>query len=236
MRVAALNDVHGNLPALDAVLAEVDRLALDAIVCGGDVVAGPCPRECLDRLRAAGALFVRGNADTESPHAPEGTWEWIAAQLDGDALEFLAEQPIRRSVGAVLYCHGSPRDEDEILTRVSSDERFRDALAGITERVVVGGHTHIQFSRLVDGITFANAGSVGMPYEGRPGAFWSLVDGTSVEHRCTPYAVAEAVGLARATTFPFRDDFCDVLENPKDPGEISEFFEGVAATRAAGRA
>ncbi len=233
MRVAVLNDVHGNLAALDAVLADLEALPFDAVVCGGDVVAGPLPAECLERLRAAKALFVRGNGDTESPRAPAGTWEWIAAQLDSEALDFLAAQPIARSLDGVLYCHGSPRDEDEILTRVSSDERFRMALAGIGERLVVGGHTHVQFTRVVGDITFANAGSVGMPYEGRQGAFWALVDDQRVELCCTPYAIDEAVAQARATTCPFRDAFCDILENPKDPQEVSEFFERMATSAQA---
>ena len=82
MRVAALCDVHGNLPALEAVLAEVASLDVDRIVCGGDVVAGPFPRQCLEKLVGLDAVFVRGNADRESPRAPAGTWEWIVARLD----------------------------------------------------------------------------------------------------------------------------------------------------------
>ena len=174
MRVAALCDVHGNLPALEAVLAELRSLDIDRIVCGGDVIAGPYPQDCLDRLREVEAVFVRGNADRESPRAPAGTWEWLAAQLDEPAHEFLRTLPISVSLDGVLYCHGSPRDDDEILTKVSPDERFRAALDGVEERVVVGGHTHVQFERDVDGIRFVNAGSVGMPYEGRQGAFWAI--------------------------------------------------------------
>jgi putative phosphoesterase len=186
MRVAALCDVHGNLPALEAVVAEVASLSVDWIVCGGDVVAGPFPRECLDKLIGLDAVFVRGNADRESPRAPAGTWEWITANLDPQSVAFLDELPQAVSLGGVLYCHGSPRDDDEILTRVSSDERFQAALAGVEERVVVGGHTHVQFERVVDGIRFVNAGSVGMPYEHEPGAYWALL-GQDVALRRTTY-------------------------------------------------
>ena len=141
------------------------------------------------------AVFVRGNADRESPRAPAGTWEWITANLDPQSVAFLDDLPQAVSLGGVLYCHGSPRDDDEILTRVSSDERFRAALAGVEERVVVGGHTHVQFERVVDGIRFVNAGSVGMPYEGKQGAFWALLDGE--ERRSPAHAVRRRRGCGR---------------------------------------
>jgi putative phosphoesterase len=229
MRVAALHDVHGNLPALEAVLAEVRGLEVDRIVVGGDVVAGPFPRECLERLTDAGATFLRGNADGYSPRAPEGLWDWVSAQLGPLAVSFLAELPIVVSVGGVLYCHGSPRDEDEILTKISPDERIASALEGVEEELVVGGHTHVQFVRDLGRWRFANAGSVGMPYEGRRGAFWALVDGTELEHRMTPYAVDAAVAAIRGTDYPGVDDLCELLLEPKDPDEISAFFESVAA-------
>ena len=229
MRVAVLNDVHGNLPALEAVLAEVATLEADEIVVGGDVISGPFPRESLDRLVGLGAIFVRGNADRESPRAPAGLWEWVAERLDPLSLEFLSERPHALSVGGVLYCHGSPRDEDEILTRVSPDERFRAALEGVEERLVVGGHTHVQFVREIDGIRFVNAGSVGMPYEGRPGAFWTVVDGERIEHRHTPYAVDAAVIAIRATGYPEADNLCKTLLEPEDPDEVSAYFESIAS-------
>ncbi len=229
MRVAALCDVHGNLPALEAVLAEVASLDVDRIVCGGDVVAGPFPRECLARLRELGAAFVRGNADRESPRAPAGTWEWISSNLDADALEFLAGLPQTVSLGGVLYCHGSPRDDDEILTRVSSDERFRAALEGVDERLVVGGHTHVQFERVIDGIRFVNAGSVGIPYEGKRGAFWALLDGDEVDLRHTPYAVDAAAAAIRTSGYPGADEIAGWLLEPEDPDEVSAYFESVAS-------
>jgi putative phosphoesterase len=229
MRVAVLNDVHGNLPALEAVLAEVASEGVDEIVCGGDVIAGPFPRECLEKLVDLGAVFVRGNADRESPRAPAGLWEWVAGQLDPLSLEFLSERPHALALGGVLYCHGSPRDEDEILTRVSPDERFRAALAGVEERLVVGGHTHVQFVREIDGIRFANAGSVGMPYEGRPGAFWAAVDGVELEHRHTPYAIDAAAVAIRASGYPEAENLCKSLLEPEDPDEVSAYFESVAS-------
>jgi putative phosphoesterase len=228
MRVAALCDVHGNLPALEAVLAEVASLEVDRIVCGGDVVAGPFPRECLDKLVGLDAVFVRGNADRESPRAPAGTWEWITANLDPQSVAFLGELPQAVSLGGVLYCHGSPRDDDEILTRVSSDERFQAALAGVDERVVVGGHTHVQFERVVDGIRFVNAGSVGMPYEGKQGAFWALLDGEEVDLRHTPYPVEAAVAAIRGSGYPGVDQIAGMLLDPEDPDEVSAYFESIA--------
>ncbi len=211
MRVAALHDVHGNLPALEAVLAEVAALEVDAIVCGGDVVAGPFERECVDALLARDAVFVRGNAERE---AADPFW--------------LRELPQSVSLDGVLYCHGSPRRDDEILTRVSPQERFRAALAGVQERVVVGGHTHVQFEHMVDGILFANAGSVGSPYEGRQGAFWALVDNGVVELRRTVYAVDAAVIAIRASGYPATDDLAATLLEPPDPDETSAHFEGLA--------
>jgi putative phosphoesterase len=229
MRVAVLCDVHGNLPALEAVLAEVASFDVDRIVCGGDVVAGPFPRECLDRLVALDAAFVRGNADRESPRAPEGTWAWIVAKLDPQSVAFLRGLPQAVSLGGVLYCHGSPRDDDEILTRISSDERFRAALEGVEERLVVGGHTHVQFERVVDGIRFVNAGSVGIPYEGKQGAFWALLDGEDVELRHTPYAVDAAAAAIRTSGYPGADQIAGWLLDPEDPDEVSAYFESVAA-------
>ncbi len=228
MRVAVVCDVHGNLPALEAVLAEIASLEVDRIVCGGDVVAGPFPRECLDTLVGVDAVFLRGNADRESPRAPEGTWEWITSQLDPTSVARLREFPLTVSLDGVLYCHGSPRDDDEILTRVSSDDRFRAALEGVEERLVVGGHTHVQFERVVDGIRFVNAGSVGIPYEGRQGAFWALLEGGEVELRHTPYAVDTVAAAIRKSGYPGADQIAGWLLEPEDPDEVSAYFESIA--------
>jgi putative phosphoesterase len=194
LRIAALYDIHGNLPALDAVLAEVDA---DVIVVGGDFALGPWPAETIERLRSldGDVRFVRGNADRELVQgepglAPPELMEFVRAQLSPEHLEFLRSLPLTETIGRTLFCHATPRDDEEIFTRDSPDERWAPALAGVDADVVVCGHTHVQFDRLVGDIRLVNAGSIGMPYEERPGAYWALV-GDDVELRRTEYAPAD---------------------------------------------
>ena len=209
MRAAALADVHGNLPALEAVLADIERSGVDLVVCCGDV-AGPLGDECVNRLAALGerARLVRGNAD-------EGV-DWpLTVELDVEHL------------GRVVFCHGSPRSENEILTRVSPAHRVAAALAGVDADVVVGGHTHVQFDRVVAGRRLVNAGSVGMPYEGVRGAFWALL-GPDVDLRRTDYDVDAAASLLESTAFPGAAEQAGWLRDPPDPDEVSSYFEGEA--------
>ena len=246
-RVAALYDVHGNLPALEAVLAEVERSKADLVLVGGDVAIGPMPRECVARLRALGdrALFVRGNGDRALAAVPPDedgdVWaertRWTAAQLDEADVEFLAGLPDTQSVrvrglGRVLFCHGSPRDDEEIVTALTTEERLAPMLRGVEERTVVCGHTHVQFDRVVGETRVVNAGSVGMPYEVRPGAYWALLDG-EVELRRTGYDAEAAAAAVRASGFPEADELADenVLTTP-GPAEASEHFERLAADPA----
>jgi predicted phosphodiesterase len=149
VRVAALYDVHGNLPALEAVLAEIERDAPDAVLVGGDVSAGPFPAESFELLRTLGdrAVWVRGNADRKLE-------DWCAEQLSDEQLAFLRGLPETAvidvdSLGPVLFCHGSPRSDEEILTARSPESRFEEALAGVAQQVVVHGHTHAQYERVV---------------------------------------------------------------------------------------
>jgi putative phosphoesterase len=238
VRVAALYDVHGNLPALEAVLAEVETLAVDAVVVGGDVAIGPMPRATLERLLALGerALFVRGNGDREiaGEKFEGGLWgertRWSAAQLERGQLAWLAALPDTQRVeidglGPVLFCHGSPRSDEEILTRISSEERVAAALAGVSERVVVCGHTHVQFDRNVAGKRLVNPGSVGMPYEPQPGAYWALL-GPDVEFRRTDYDLEAAAAAVRASGFPAAEEHAadNVLTVPSAE-EATEQFE-----------
>ena len=249
MRVAALYDVHGTLPALEAVLAELSHEEPDLILVGGDVVAGPMPCETLALLREAGprVRFVRGNADRElaaepSPTLPEDArraLEWTANQLPESDLHFLATLPEKAVVdvdglGPTLFCHATPRGDEDLLTRDSPDEWWADAVAGIDQRLVVVGHTHVQFDRTVDGVRVVNAGSVGMPYEQEAGAYWAEF-GPGVELRRTEYDLERAAARLRDTEFPGVDEFVDenVLARPS-PDEATELFERLARERRGG--
>jgi putative phosphoesterase len=243
LRVAALYDVHGNLPALEAVLGEVEELEVDAVVVGGDVAIGPMPRETLERLLALGerALFVRGNGDREIDDPPGGDdlWEertrWSAEQLSRGQRAWLAALPDTQAVdvgglGPVLFCHGSPRSDDEILTAISPEERVAAAVVGVEEAVVVCGHTHVQLDRQAGGKRLVNAGSVGMPYEAAPGAYWALL-GPDVELRRTGYDLEAAADAIQVTGFPAAEKLVteNVLTVPS-PGEATEHFEQMART------
>jgi putative phosphoesterase len=225
MRVAVLCDVHGNLHALEAVLGEVEKEGVDAFVLGGDSAWGPLPGETMERLFALGdrALWVRGNADREPG-------EWVAERLGKDWLRFLRELPeVQRleidGLGSTLFCHGSPRSDEEILTAVTSEERLRTVFAEVSERVVVCGHTHHQFDRVVDATRVVNAGSVGMAYEGRPGAYWALL-GPDVELRRTEFDFTAAADALRASGFPDAADYAKTLyESPPSAAEVADYFE-----------
>ncbi|HEU5370276.1 MAG TPA: metallophosphoesterase family protein [Ktedonobacterales bacterium] len=249
MKVAAIYDIHGNLPALEAVLAEIERAAPDLIVVGGDVASGPMPKAALERLMTLGerARFVCGNADRElvncfdglalSPNIPAEVRElttWAAQQLERKHRDFLASFAAQvvlnvDGLGDVLFCHGSPRSDEEILTAATPDQRLQAALTGVEQPVVICGHTHMQFDRQCGKIRIVNAGSVGMPY-GEPGAYWLWL-GPEAMLRRTPYDLEEAARLIRASGYPQAEDFADnnVLQ-PPTAAEAIEIFERMAAS------
>jgi putative phosphoesterase len=210
MRVAALYDVHGNLPALGAVLADVDGEAPDAIVCGGDLVAGPFPAECFDLLREREAVFIRGNAD-RLVLAGAGDDAWALPRLTEEQRAAVAAWPETHFIdvdglGTVLFCHGSPRSDEEMLTVLTREELVAEAVADVAADVVVCGHTHHQFDRRVGNLRVVNAGSVGLPYEGRAGAYWALL-GPDVELRRTEYDVRAGADLLIATSYPRVEEY-----------------------------
>jgi len=193
MRIAVLADIHGNLPALDAVLRDVAAAGADVIVLNGDMATGPMPAETLDRLAGLGdqAIWVRGNADREivagydgvlNPDLPDVArrpTEYCAARLDRRHRDLLAGLPLTvtldvTGLGPVLFCHATTRTDTEIVLVDSPVDRYRDAFAGAAEQTVVLGHTHMPFQRLADRRQFINPGSVGMPYGGT-GAYWALL-------------------------------------------------------------
>jgi putative phosphoesterase len=205
MRVAALYDVHGNLPALEAVLAEAQREDVDAIVVGGDIAAGPPqPREVVELVRSLpNAHCIRGNADRvfDDDFADDEGLAWLLEQLDGEQARWLAGLPFSLVLDDTLYVHSNPRDDTTIVTELTTDEKLAGLLEGIEHRRVVGGHTHMQLERRVRETLFVNAGSVGWPYEGTPGAYWAILD-DGVELRRTDYDRERAAELVRASGHP----------------------------------
>jgi len=237
VRVAALSDIHGNLPALEAVLSEVERERPDLIVSCGDVASGPMPAETISLLMTLPrARFVRGNADRglidefdgKSPSPMPGPFAgWCAKQIDPRQRDFLAgfEDVVAidevDGLGRVLFCHATPRNDVDVMSVETPVDRMRAHLWAVDAAVVVCGHTHMQFDRMVDRVRVVNAGSVGMPY-GEPGAYWTLL-GPSVQPRRTEYDLEAAAARIRATGSPVAEQF--VTENVLQVPTVDEAME-----------
>ena len=242
MRVAAIYDIHGNLPALEAVLEEIDRADVDRIVVGGDVLPGPMPRETIDRLLSldTAAQFIRGNGDREVlawrggtgsdavPPAFHEVMRWVARELSPEDERLLASWPMTGrlridELGEVLFCHATPRSDTEIFTQLTPEDRLVPIFDETEAAMVVCGHTHMQFDRTVGNIRVLNAGSVGMPF-GEPGAYWLLL-GPGVEFRRTVYDFANAAERIRNTRYPQAAEFAarNVLQPPSKADMLKAF-------------
>jgi predicted phosphodiesterase len=240
-RLAALYDIHANLPALEAVLEQVHKAAVDQVVVGGDVLPGPMPREtirCLLDLEIP-VQFIYGNGEVAvleqmAGREPAGVPEqyhpairWTAEQVQ-DCQQMLAGWPMTlrvevRGLGDVLFCHATPRNENECFTRLTPEDRLLSVLDGLGVSVVVCGHTHMQFDRVVGKTRVVNAGSVGMPF-GEPGADWLLL-GPDVQLQHTSYDLANAADRIRATTFPWPEDFATrYLLQPPSATDMLDVF------------
>jgi len=224
--VAVLSDIHGVLPALDAVLAEPDVAGAERIVLTGDIAAGPEPSAVLDRLLDLGdrVTWVRGNADRELVELatgadipiPDEISPWAARQLSADHLDRLATLPYPVTLevdgfGPVLFCHGTPRDDAEVVLVDTRLDRWADVLADVPGDVstVVCGHTHMPFTRLAQRKQIINPGSVGMPY-GRAGAHWALLRAARVSLRRTDFDIVKGCAdIGERSSFPGVLDWAD---------------------------
>jgi putative phosphoesterase len=242
MRVAAIYDIHGNLPAVEAVLQEIRQAGVDQIVVGGDVLPGPMPCEtiaCLLDLDIP-VQFIQGNGDREVleqragretgaiPEQFREVMRWVARQLTPEYERLLASWPetLRIEIpglGEVLFCHATPRNDTEIFTRLTPEARLLSVFAGVDVPVVVCGHTHMQFDWTVGGLRIVNAGSVGMPF-GEPGADWLLL-GPDVQLRRTAYDLTGAAERIRATDYPQAQEFAarNVLQPPSEREMLEAF-------------
>lgn len=253
MRAAVLSDIHAILPALDAVLEEVREAQVDLIVLGGDVLPGPMPQETLARVRALevpvraihgnGELAMLAQVDARRPSEvtywgttagfvlPDAQREWLrwtARQLRPDDIGLLRSWPksIRvriDPIGEVLVCHGTPVSETDAFTRLTPEDVLRPVFDGLGVPLVVCGHTHMQFDRMVGHTRVVNAGSVGMPF-GRTGADWLLL-GPDVQLRHTSYDLVAAAARVRATAFPGAEEIAatNILTSPSEDAMLAAF-------------
>jgi predicted phosphodiesterase len=247
VRVAALYDIHGNAPALDAVLADVRRARVDRIVVGGDVLPGPMPREALDALAHAGvpANYIMGNGDRDVlaqlrgeesllPDSFRHLIAWTGKQLRPADVDHISSWPatVRLAIdgfGGVLFCHATPRNDVEIFTRLTRDEVVLPMLADAHAPVVVCGHTHMQFDRRFGSTRVVNAGSVGMPF-GEAGAYWLLL-GPGIELRRTVYDFDGAARAIEASRYPQAKEFAAM--NVLSPTPEAEMLARMTAISAA---
>jgi predicted phosphodiesterase len=250
--VAALYDIHGNLPALEAALEEVHQARVDQIVVGGDVLPGPMPRETLRLLHGLDlpVQFIHGNGElamlAQMAAADEGSvtywgttsggslaeqyrpaYRWTVQQLYPDYEPILASWPktLRLDIdgiGPTLFCHGTPRSETELFTRLTSEDKLRPLFAGLNVSAVVCGHTHMQFDRMIGQTRVVNAGSVGEPF-GESGAYWLLL-GPNVQLRCTSYDLTKAAELIRATQYPQAQESAEGILHPPAESQMLELF------------
>jgi putative phosphoesterase len=243
--VAVLSDIHGNLPALEAVLEEVRAAHVDGIIVPGDLYPGPMPADTMTTLLEFGLplQFIYGNGDREvlarvngvdtewyrkAPEQWRAPIRWTAEQLPREHAQMLASWPPTRridvpGVGSVFVCHATPRNEDDIFTRLTPEDRLMPLFAGLDAALVLCGHTHMTFDRRIGGVRVVNAGSVGMPF-GEPGADWVLL-GPDVQFRHTAYDRSRAAERIRATSYPGADEFASsyVLEPPTEAAMLEAF-------------
>jgi putative phosphoesterase len=254
MRIAALYDIHGNLPALEAVLEAIDQATVDLLVVGGDVVSGPMPSETLACLRnlTIPVQFIQGNADREVlahmtgssagavPEHVQVITRWVANQLQPEHARLIASWPATLQfdlpgLGQVLFCHATPRSDTALFTRLTPEQRLVPVFEGLNATVVVCGHTHMQFDRTIGTTRVVNAGSVGMPY-GDPGAYWLLL-GPTIQFRHTAYDRTAAAARILATNYPQAEEFAaeNVLQIPSEAEALEVFTRMEEATGATDR-
>ncbi len=244
MRVAALADVHGNAVALSATSEEVVAAAPDLIVSLGDVTWGPLPEDTWELVRAlcdaftGRTHFVRGNAERslselrrKERSEASARERWMLAEHAASTLDAFERFPDGVIVdidglGPTRFCHGSPRSDEELITPATPSRRMRELLVGVTERILVTAHTHIQFDHVTQGVRSVNPGSVGVPYQGQPGAYWATL-GPDVELRRTEYDLELAVARYRETGDPLVETMIETLLEPPKLREVIAHAEAL---------
>lgn len=242
MKIAAIYDVHGNLPALQAVLGEIKGLGIDLLIAGGDIIAGPMPNEVLAELKRFNqqveTRYIYGNGESEalralageeiggfSPAADESA-RWVASTLRAEHIEFLKtwentvtlDHPI---LGKTIFCHATPHNNVDVFTKASKPERISTLFATVSADLVVCGHTHMQVTHTLGHLKIINAGSVGMPF-GATGAYWLMLD-DQVDLKHTAYDLNGAAEVIKASSSPSRESFAagNVLTAPSEEDALA---------------
>jgi putative phosphoesterase len=235
VRVAAISDIHANLPALQAVLADIDRERVDQIVVVGDTISGPWPVEVFDLVEARDAAVVHGNVDREVVNRGERYGPlavWCADRLGNARLETASAWPTTLELeldglGRVLVCHSTPTSDEPIYTSLTPDADLLEIFAEVDAEVVLCGHTHIQYERrLSSGLRLVNPGSVGSPNEGRAGAYWAVL-GPEVDFRRSEYDVHAAAAAIERLGAPVPDRTLSDLVDPPTAAETAAYFESL---------
>lgn len=205
MRDAVLFDIHGNVDALDAVLAAAAAAGCDGLIVGGDLAyLGPAPEACVDRLRgfAGRVVAIRGNTDRMIAAGDDDIAAWAADRLGDDRVAWLGGLQPERVLPEhdALLVHAVPGDDERRLEPDTPDAVAEALVADACHATLLCGHVHLQYTRRVGTVEVVNPGSVGFPFDGDPAAAWAVIDDGAVELRRTPYdvdaALARLAGLA----------------------------------------
>lgn len=209
MRDAVLFDVHGNLKALDAVLAEARAEGFDRLLFGGDLVLfGPEPAACVDRLRGLGdqLVAIKGNTDRYVIDRQDEVTGWADA-LGEDRLAWLNSLPAQLALPEqdALLVHATPRGDEEMLMPETPASEAAKMLTGVSQHTLLCGHVHIQYRRPLAGHEVINPGSVGMPLDGDPRAAWAVISDGQLELRRVSYDVEAVADRVEREGGPFAD-------------------------------
>jgi putative phosphoesterase len=212
-RMAVIYDVHGNLPALEEVLAEARADRIDHVICGGDVALfGAHPAECAERLRDLGdrLIAVRGNCDrylleeSEAPADEVDVLRWTKDALGSELTQWLGGLPATAEIPnqGALVVHASPRSDEDVMLPNTDEGTVSEMLAGSTASTVLCGHVHIQYRRRVGSQELVNPGSVGLPSDGDRRSAWAVLEDGQVSFRRTAYDVDAVIDELRQIGHP----------------------------------
>jgi putative phosphoesterase len=230
MRIAIVSDIHGNLPALDAVVADLDTIRPELVLHGGDLaLGGPHPVEVVNRIRELGWPSVLGNTDEalgEDPAALERRSAFVALaaartreMLGSERVEWLIGRPLVQRAAGIALVHAQPGDCWAIVEHDATDDRLREVFGPLGAPIAVYGHIHHAYVRRLDGLTVVNSGSVSLSLDGDARAAYAVIDDGRVEHRRVAYDVDRVAAEMVAMDYPNAARYSTWLRNGSWPDQ-----------------